>query len=118
MEKIIFEDAGLSFSSQLYQGAHKLAVVEITSENIEALIHSLKFLSPEVLKLQMSDLDSNILLMFGRVLFPDIFGKLQKCVTGLLVLHTVSVEPMRQALNRTNLSICKATTLEDVQNMV
>ena len=64
----MFEDAGLSFSSQLDQGAHKLAVVEITSENIEALIHSLKFLSPEVLKLQMSDLDSNILLMFGRVL--------------------------------------------------
>lgn len=68
MEKIIFEDAGFSLSSQLDQGAHKLVVVETTSENIEALIHSLKFLSPEVLKLQMSDLDWNILLMFGRVL--------------------------------------------------
>ena len=47
-EKSSFEMLGLTFSSKLDWGSYIISIAKSASKNIEALIHSMKFRSPEV----------------------------------------------------------------------
>ena len=47
-EKSSFTMLGLTFSSRLNWGSYILSIAKTTSKKIEALIRSMKFLSPEV----------------------------------------------------------------------
>ena len=47
-EKSSFKMLGLTFSSKLYWGSYIISIAKTASKKIEALIHSMKFLSPEV----------------------------------------------------------------------
>ena len=47
-EKSSFEMLGLTFSSKLDWGSHIFSIAKTASKKIEALIRSMKFLSPEV----------------------------------------------------------------------
>ena len=46
-EKSSFKILGLTFSSKLDWGSYIIFIVKTASKKIEALIHSMKFLSPE-----------------------------------------------------------------------
>ena len=46
-EKSSFKMLGLSFSSKLDRGSYMISIPILTSDKIEALICSMKFLSPE-----------------------------------------------------------------------
>ena len=47
-EKSSFKMLGLTFSSKLDWGSYIISIAKTASKKIEALIHSMKFLSPEV----------------------------------------------------------------------
>ena len=47
-EKSSFKMLGLTFSSKLDQGSYIISIAKTASKKIEALIRSMKFLSPEV----------------------------------------------------------------------
>ena len=47
-EKSSFKMPGLTFSSKLDWGSYIISIAKTASKKIEALIHSMKFLSPEV----------------------------------------------------------------------
>ena len=47
-EKSSSKILGLTFSSKLYWGSYIISIVKIASKKIEALIRSMKLLSPEV----------------------------------------------------------------------
>ena len=47
-EKSSFKMLGLTFSFKLYWGSYIISIVKTVSKKIEALIRSIKFLSPEV----------------------------------------------------------------------
>ena len=47
-EKISFKMLGLTFSSKLDWGSYVVSIAKTASKKIEALIRSMKFLSPEV----------------------------------------------------------------------
>ena len=47
-EKLSFKILGLTFSSQLDWGTYIISIAKTVSKKIGALIHSMKFLSPEV----------------------------------------------------------------------
>ena len=47
-EKSSFKMLGLTFSSKLYWGSYMISIAKTASKEIGALIHSMKFLSPEV----------------------------------------------------------------------
>ena len=47
-EKPSFQMLGLTFSSKLHRGSYIISIAKTASEKIEALIRSMKFLSPEV----------------------------------------------------------------------
>ena len=47
-EKVSFKMLGLSFSSKLDWGSYIISVGKTVSKKIVALIHSMKFLSPEI----------------------------------------------------------------------
>ena len=47
-EKSSFKVLGLTFSSKLDWGSYIISIAKIASKKIGALIHSMKFLSPEV----------------------------------------------------------------------
>ena len=47
-EKISFKMLGLTFSSKLDWGSYVISIAKTASKKIGALIHSMKFLSPEV----------------------------------------------------------------------
>ena len=47
-EKSSFKMLGLTFSSKLDWGSYIISIAKTTSKKIGALIHSMKFLSPEV----------------------------------------------------------------------
>ena len=47
-EKSSFKMVGLTFSSKLGRGSYMIYIAKTASRKIGALIHSMKFLSPEV----------------------------------------------------------------------
>ena len=47
-EKSSFKILGLTFSSKLDWGSYIISIAKTTSKKIGALIHSVKFLSPEL----------------------------------------------------------------------
>ena len=47
-EKLSFKILGLTFSSKLEWGFYIISIAKTASKKIRALIHSIKFLSPEV----------------------------------------------------------------------
>ena len=47
-EKSSFKMLRLTFFSELDWGAHIISIAQTASKNIEALIHSMKILSPEI----------------------------------------------------------------------
>ena len=47
-EKLSFQMMGLTFSSKLDLGSYIISIAKTASKKIEALIRSMKFLSPEV----------------------------------------------------------------------
>ena len=48
LRKNHFKMLGLTFSSKLYWGSHIISFAKTASKKIGVLIHSMKFLSPEV----------------------------------------------------------------------
>ena len=53
-EKSSFKMLGLTFSSKLDWGCYLISVARTASKKIGALIHSVKFLSPEILSISIN----------------------------------------------------------------
>ena len=92
-EKTSFKMLGLTFSSKLDWGSYIVSIVKTASKKIGALIHSMKFLSPEV-ALYLYNLPYghvwNTVVMSGLVLLVATWNcwiSYRNGYVGLLVLH-------------------------------
>ena len=92
-EKSSFKMLGLTFSSKLDWGSYITSIAKTISKKIGALIRSMKFRSPEVaLYLYKSTIRPCMeycchVWAGAPSCYLDLLGKLQKRISGLLVLH-------------------------------
>ena len=111
-EKSSFEMLGLTFSSKLDWGSYIISIAKSASTNTEALIHSMKFRSPEVaLYLYKSTICPCIeycchLWAAAPSCYLELLDKLQKwtCRTAG-PSHATSLEPLAHRRNVANLSL-------------
>ena len=89
-EKSSFKMLGLTFSSKLDWGSYIIYIAKTASKKIGALIHSMKFLSPEIsINLPYSHV-CNTVVMSGLVLLVATWNCWISCkygYAGLLVFH-------------------------------
>ena len=87
-EKSCFKILGLTFGSKLVWDSYTISVTKTTSKKIGALIHSMKFLSPEaVLYLYKYTIWLHMECCYARAGVPrcylELLDKLQKQIAGL-----------------------------------
>ena len=111
-EKSSFKMLGLTFSSKLNWGSYIISIAKTGSKKIEALIRSMKFLSPEV---ALDRYKSTISACMGYCCqvragasscYLDLLGKLQKRICGIIGPSlTASLEPLAHRRNVASLSL-------------
>ena len=88
---------GLTFSSKLDWGSYIVSIAKTASKKIGALIHSMKFLSPDVaLYLYKSTIQPCLeycchVWAGAPSCYLELLDKLQKGYVGLLVLHLLAL---------------------------
>ena len=100
---------GLTFSSKLDWGSYIVSIAKSASKKIGALIHSMKFLSPEVaLYLYKLPYVWNTVVMSGLMFLVAIWNcwiSYRNRYAGLLVPLAASLEPLTHHQNVTSLSL-------------
>ena len=111
-EKSSFKMLGLSFSSKLDWGSYITSITKTASKKIGALIHSMKFLSPEVaLYLYKSTIRSSIeyschIWAGAPSCYLELLDKLQKQICRTVgPSFATSLEPLAYCLNVASLSL-------------
>ena len=111
-EKSSFKMLGLTFSSQLDLGSYIISIGKTASKKIEALIRSMKFLSPEVaLYLYKSTIHPCMEYCFTSGLvapscYLELLDKLQKRICRTVgPLFVASLEPLAHRRNVASLSL-------------
>ena len=111
-EKSLFKMLGLTFSSKLYWDSYIISIARIASKKIGALIHSMKFLSPEVaLYLYKSTICPCMeycchVWTGAPSCYLDLLGKLQKRICRIVGPSlAASVEPLAHCRNVASLSL-------------
>ena len=110
-EKSSFKMLGLTFSSNLDWGSYIISIAKTTSKKIEALIRSMKFLSPEVaLYLYKCIIRPCMEYCFhvwagAPTCYLELLDKLQKRIRSTVVpLLAASLEPLADRRNVASLS--------------
>ena len=111
-EKTYFKMLGLTFSSKLDWGSYIVSTAETASKKIRALIHSMKFLSPEVaLYLYKSTIRPYMeyccnVWAVAPSCYLELLEKLQKRICRTVgVSLAASLEPLAHCRNEASLSL-------------
>ena len=111
-EKSLFKMLALTFSSKLDRGSYIISIAKIASKKIEALICSMKFLSPEVaLYLYKSTIHPSMEYcchVWARApsCYLDLLGKVQKRICRIVGPSlAASLEPLAHHRNVASLSL-------------
>ena len=111
-EKSSFQMLGLAFSSKLDWGSYIISVAKTASKKIETLIHSMKFLSPEVaLYLYKSTIRPSMeycchFWAGAPSCYLELLDKLQKRICRIVGLSlAASLEPLAHHRNVASLSL-------------
>ena len=111
-EKSSFKILGLTFFSKLEWGSHIISIAKNASNKIEALIRSMKFLSPEVALYLYKSIIRPLMEYCCNVLadapscYLELLDKLQKRLCRTVVPSlTAFLEPLSHCLNLCSLSL-------------
>ena len=101
---------GLTFSSKLDRGSYIISIAKTASKKIEALIRSMKFLSPEVLCLYKSTIRPCMeycchVWAGAPSCYLDLLDKLQKRICRIAGPSLASLEPLAHRRNVVTLSL-------------